>query len=92
MQVVSAGGDSTARVWSAQTGRCLQVLEGHTDEIFSCAVNYDGDAIITGARVCLLLLRFGSVFCCTVVHVRVTLFCSVEGRNTCRVWQSSLRE
>lgn len=26
----------------------LQTLEGHTDEIFSCAFNYDGDIIITG--------------------------------------------
>lgn len=26
----------------------LQVLEGHTDEIFSCAFNYEGDTIITG--------------------------------------------
>jgi len=27
----------------------LQTLEGHTDEIFSCAFNYDGDIIITGS-------------------------------------------
>ena len=26
----------------------LQVLEGHGDEIFSCAFNYEGDTIITG--------------------------------------------
>ena len=26
----------------------LQVLEGHTDEIFSCAFNYEGNIIITG--------------------------------------------
>ena len=26
----------------------LQTLEGHTDEIFSCAFNYEGDTIITG--------------------------------------------
>lgn len=25
-----------------------QVLEGHTDEIFSCAFNYEGNIIITG--------------------------------------------
>jgi dynein assembly factor with WDR repeat domains 1 len=24
------------------------VLEGHTDEIFSCAFNYEGNTIITG--------------------------------------------
>ncbi|PNH06746.1 Outer row dynein assembly protein 16 [Tetrabaena socialis] len=27
-----------------------QVLEGHTDEIFSCAFNYEGDFIITGSK------------------------------------------
>ena len=28
-----------------------QTLEGHTDEIFSCAFNYEGDFIITGGWV-----------------------------------------
>jgi WD40 repeat protein len=27
-----------------------QVLSGHTDEIFSCAFNYEGDSIITGSK------------------------------------------
>lgn len=31
---------------------CLlnQVLSGHSDEIFSCAFNYEGDSIITGSK------------------------------------------
>jgi dynein assembly factor with WDR repeat domains 1 len=28
----------------------MQVLEGHTDEIFSAAFNYEGDTIITGSK------------------------------------------
>ena len=28
----------------------LQVLEGHTDEIFSAAFNYEGDTVITGSK------------------------------------------
>ncbi len=36
------------RLWDCESGECLQVLEGHTDEIFSCAFNYEGDFIITG--------------------------------------------
>ena len=28
----------------------LKVLEGHKDEIFSCAFNYEGSAIITGSK------------------------------------------
>ena len=27
-----------------------QVLEGHSDEIFSCAFNYEGDTVITGSK------------------------------------------
>jgi dynein assembly factor with WDR repeat domains 1 len=34
--------------------RCIllfsKILEGHTDEIFSCAFNYEGDTIITGSK------------------------------------------
>ena len=26
------------------------MLEGHTDEIFSCSFNYEGDVIITGIK------------------------------------------
>jgi WD domain, G-beta repeat len=38
------------RLWEVETGDCLQILEGHTDEIFSCAFNYEGDTIITGSK------------------------------------------
>ncbi|KAB1279281.1 Dynein assembly factor with WDR repeat domains 1 [Camelus dromedarius] len=47
-RLLTGSSDKTARIWDAQTGQCLQVLEGHTDEIFSCAFNYKGDIIITG--------------------------------------------
>lgn len=61
-KIITAGADSTARIWSADTGEESQVLKGpnnwnfdifnlnigHTDEIFSCAFNYEGDTIITG--------------------------------------------
>lgn len=33
-----------------ESGKCLQVLEGHEDEIFSCMFNYEGDTIITGSK------------------------------------------
>ena len=38
------------RLWDVETGECLSVLEGHIDEIFSCAFNYEGDTIITGSK------------------------------------------
>jgi dynein assembly factor with WDR repeat domains 1 len=37
-------------VWNTDTGAQVQVLEGHTDDIFSCAFNYEGDTIITGSK------------------------------------------
>lgn len=49
-RILTASSDKTARLWDAATGHCLQVLEGHTDEIFSCAFNYKGDIIITGNK------------------------------------------
>ena len=42
--------DKTCRVWETDTGLELQVLEGHEDDIFSCAFNYEGDTIITGSK------------------------------------------
>lgn len=49
-RILTASSDKVARLWDADTGNCLQLLEGHTDEIFSCAFNYEGDTIITGKR------------------------------------------
>ena len=49
-RILTASSDKTAQIWDVDTGDCLQVLEGHTDEIFSCAFNYEGDFIITGSK------------------------------------------
>lgn len=48
--VLTASADKTARLWNAASGECAQVLEGHADEIFSCAFNYDGTKIITASK------------------------------------------
>lgn len=50
-KVVTASSDKTARLWDPLTGDCRQILEGHTDEIFSCAFNYEGNTLITGENV-----------------------------------------
>ena len=49
-KVITASSDKTCRLWDSATGECLQTLSGHTDEVFSCAFNYDGDYIITGSK------------------------------------------
>ena len=53
---MTASADKTAKLWDPLSGTCLQTLEGHTDEIFSCAFNYEGDTIITG-MLCAIIVR-----------------------------------
>ncbi len=49
--IIYSGADKTARLWDPLTGECKQIIEGHTDEIFSCAFNYEGNTIITGTTI-----------------------------------------
>lgn len=48
--VLSASQDHTARLWDTNSGKCMQVLEGHSDEVFSCAISYYGDTVITASK------------------------------------------
>jgi dynein assembly factor with WDR repeat domains 1 len=47
---MTGSSDTTVRLWDVETGTCKQVLEGHKEEIFSCAFNYDGNTIITASK------------------------------------------
>lgn len=49
-KILTASNDATARIWDANTGKCLQTLSGHDDEIFSATFNYESDTIITGSK------------------------------------------
>jgi dynein assembly factor with WDR repeat domains 1 len=48
--VLTASADKTCRLWDVENGKCIQILEGHKDEIFSCAFNYDGNYIISASK------------------------------------------
>lgn len=48
--MLTASEDTSCRLWDVEEGVELQVLKGHSDEIFSCAFNYEGDTIITGSK------------------------------------------
>ena len=52
----------------ADSFQLYQVLEGHTDEIFSCAFNYEGNIIITGNTV----HSSSAVMCSGNVHLSVS--------------------
>lgn len=79
--ILTASSDKTARIWDPETGNCKQILEGHTDEIFSCAFNYEGNIIITGK---LFFVKYQSFYCliiklsniienyCNCIYVLVT--------------------
>jgi dynein assembly factor with WDR repeat domains 1 len=47
---MTASSDHTCKLWDPVNGACVQTLEGHTEEVFSCAFNYEGDMIITGSK------------------------------------------
>ncbi|KAG9256688.1 WD40-repeat-containing domain protein [Emericellopsis atlantica] len=46
-KIVSASYDTDTRIWSAQTGECLQVLHGHQGRIHGLA--YDGKRVATSS-------------------------------------------
>jgi dynein assembly factor with WDR repeat domains 1 len=47
---MTASSDTSVKLWDVELGTCKQTLEGHKEEIFSCAFNYFGDAIITASK------------------------------------------
>jgi small GTP-binding protein len=47
-RVVSGGQDETARVWDANTGRCLRVLKGHRSGLRCLAWAGNEDCVVTG--------------------------------------------
>jgi WD40 repeat protein len=48
--IVTASDDSYARVWNADNGELVQILEGHTREVNSAHFSPDGQSIVTASR------------------------------------------
>lgn len=50
-RIVSAGGkDLTARVWSVETGECIQVLQGHGDSVVTAMFSPCGLMVLTASE------------------------------------------
>merc|ERR1711933_654847 len=47
--VVTASSDKTARIWSATTGECRQILMGHDEGVWSAVFSVDGSSVLTTA-------------------------------------------
>lgn len=45
--MVSGSYDTTAKIWSIESGQCLRTLSGHFSQIY--AIVFDGDLIATGS-------------------------------------------
>ena len=48
--IVTASGDTTARVWEAATGTLVAELKGHTKRVNTAAFSPDGQRIVTASR------------------------------------------
>jgi tRNA A-37 threonylcarbamoyl transferase component Bud32 len=48
-RVVTASGDSTAKVWDARTGAEVLTLKGHADQVTSASFSADGARAVTGS-------------------------------------------
>lgn len=54
--IATASDDMTLRLWNAGTGKCLRVLEGHTNYVFSCCFNGQDNMLVCSPEAALLLL------------------------------------
>lgn len=47
--VAACCGDSVVRIWDARSGQCLEILEGHQDDVHSIAFTPDGFGLISSS-------------------------------------------
>jgi len=48
-RLISGGFDQTVRVWDAQTGECLLVMQGHTSHIPTLTFSGDVNTVFSGS-------------------------------------------
>ena len=83
--MLTGSSDKTARLWDPETGECKQILEGHTDEIFSCAFNYEGNTIITGKIHCISGMELNSHTVSDLLIVILGTSLSIGILHSCKI-------
>ena len=48
-RIVTANGDTKARIWDVASGRLLAILEGHTGEVVDAEFSPDGRRVVTAS-------------------------------------------
>ena len=48
-RLVSASADKTAIIWDVASGKAVQVLRGHDDNVRCAAFSFDGSTVVTGS-------------------------------------------
>lgn len=48
--LLTSSQDNTARLWEVRSGNCVQILDGHNDEVFSSIFSYCGKKVITASK------------------------------------------
>jgi WD40 repeat protein len=48
--LISGGNDQTLRIWDLESGECLRILKGHTNDITCVSVTPDGRWAVSGSR------------------------------------------
>lgn len=48
LQLATAGDDRTVRIWDAQSGQCLTILQNHTDDVRCLTYNRQGTLLASG--------------------------------------------
>ena len=95
----SGSGDNTARIWDAETGAVLRMLEEHNGEVRCCAFSPDGARIATassegkaripdaetGAMLRMLEGHDGEVYCCAFSPDGSRVV-TASYDNTARIW------
>ena len=49
-RATSGSKDRTVRAWDLETGKCVAIFEGHTDEVWGVAISRNGRYAISGSR------------------------------------------